>query len=137
MPETKPIYTSKTFWGAILMLLSVVLQAFDIQLGPDDQEQAATAIASVIDEAIGFIGFILTLWGRITAKKGVTVMLLLLSGSLFLAGCSSIPTHLVEEHLNAVEPHHMALIREYGTDLEKETWPAHYQSMRDQVEASR
>lgn len=61
MKETKNIVASKTFWGALIQLLSAV------SLSPA-VDVSATASAFVM-----VIGFVLTVYGRIAAKKDITL----------------------------------------------------------------
>lgn len=61
----KSIFTSKTFWGAVISLLSLFVPKLFTAIGvtPD----AATQYAVVA------VGFILTIYGRFKADKQVTV----------------------------------------------------------------
>ena len=131
---TKPFYLSKTFWGALLMLIALGIRTAGVEITPDDQDQAADTIVAAIEAMVGLAGFFITLWGRATAKKGLTLTVLL-GLMMVLPACATIPAHLVDEHLAAVEPHHMALVREHRPQDEA-TWAEHYKSMHDLVDAA-
>lgn len=72
MAGTKLIWLSKTFWGAVVMLVSTVLMVFGVvDINPEEQ-------AVMLDKIIGFltigadlVGFILVIVGRITATKKI------------------------------------------------------------------
>jgi LytS/YehU family sensor histidine kinase len=62
MEESKSIFASKTFWGAIVAVIAGVAALFKIDLG--DQEALATVIASLV-------GAIIAIYGRIKAVKKI------------------------------------------------------------------
>jgi archaellum biogenesis protein FlaJ (TadC family) len=61
--DYKSIFSSKTFWGAVIMLLS-----FFIPKLTDVGAQAAW-----VDQITMMAGFVLAIVGRFTAKKPVTL----------------------------------------------------------------
>lgn len=60
MTDYKPWYTSKTIWGALAVLLTTVLNIFDVPIAEEHIQELVLIIASAV-----------TLFGRITAKKQV------------------------------------------------------------------
>lgn len=67
--EYKSIFASKTFWGAVVMLLSF----FFPKLIPGDNAQDVTAHESLIAQVGTFVGFLLAVYGRMRATKPVTL----------------------------------------------------------------
>lgn len=63
MTDYKSIFTSKTFWGAVIMLLSFFVPKFSDAAAADTWATQLTMMA----------GFILAIVGRFTAKKQVTL----------------------------------------------------------------
>lgn len=92
MNDTKSIFGSKTFWGAVLTLVSALGQPFGLAF--DGNELAGT-----VDAIVALIGFVLTVYGRMKAEKtvtlsppkGVPVLLLLAPIALMLSGCGLLP----------------------------------------------
>lgn len=92
--EYKSIFASKTFWGAVVMLLSF----FFPKLIPGDNPQDVVAHESLISQVGTFVGFLLAVYGRMRATKPVTLtgkpssaLLLLLTLALVLPvtnGCA-------------------------------------------------
>jgi len=66
--DTKSWYLSKTIWGAILMIIGLVLNQLGYTLTAEDQ---ATLVDVVVALASG-VGAILTIYGRIKASKQIT-----------------------------------------------------------------
>ena len=64
MDGTKSLFISRTFWGAMLMMVSSALAYFGVDFGAEDQSQLAYILAEVG-------GFVLTIWGRVSASKTV------------------------------------------------------------------
>lgn len=87
----KPWYASKTIWGAVVVLLSVMASHFGLTLTDSDSDSLVNALSAVGET----VGSILVIWGRVRATKqigkpnpnmlGVLACLPL----LFLAGCSA------------------------------------------------
>lgn len=97
MGDSKTLLTSRTFWGAVIMMISSFLGFFDITLGEDEQNKLALMLADLA-------GFGLVLWGRIAAKKAITtksptITGLLLITCLCLPGCA----------LKGLQPHEQAM----------------------------
>jgi hypothetical protein len=87
----KNILQSKTIWGAIVSLIVSIFAIFDIKIAADELQQVAEAIGLII-------GFALTVYGRMKAKKELTVSVppaasviaFLLITSLVMPGCATI-----------------------------------------------
>lgn len=84
MDGTKSLLTSRTFWGAALMMVASALAYFGIDFGAEDQSKLAYILAEGA-------GFVLTIWGRISAKKTVTVKKSDVALGLLLAAAVSLP----------------------------------------------
>lgn len=69
MIDFKNIFASKTIWGAVLMILPVILGLFGFS--SEDAAAVGTQVTSFVEHAIQFVGFVLTVWGRLTATKGI------------------------------------------------------------------
>ena len=67
--DTKAFYLSRTFWGSVVMFLSIIGQAFNLNLG--DAEQAA--ITDAIMQVVGGVGALVALWGARNATKSLTL----------------------------------------------------------------
>lgn len=65
--ESKSIFTSKTFWGAIIAGLSTLAAIFGVDITGDQQATIVNGIAAVG----GAVGVVLTIYGRMTAKKPI------------------------------------------------------------------
>ena len=64
--ETKSLFTSKTFWGAVITALSGAFPHFSSLLGITD-------VNSVANNIVTGIGFLFTVYGRISATAPVTI----------------------------------------------------------------
>lgn len=63
MRDYKSIFSSKTFWGAVISLVGF----FWTQLADVNTQ------AMYVDNIMMVVGFIITVWGRFSAKKPVTL----------------------------------------------------------------
>lgn len=63
----KAWFESKTIWGGLVTLLSVVLSVLGYQLTSEDQEM----LVAVITAVMGSIGGLLAIWGRVKASKPI------------------------------------------------------------------
>ena len=64
-PTTKGLFSSKTFWGVVVLLLATQgKQWFDLDLDQMARSDIATQLA-----AIG--GAVLAIWGRLKATKAI------------------------------------------------------------------
>jgi uncharacterized membrane protein len=60
--NSKNVVLSKTVWGGVIAILPQVLQMFGID-----------APEGLPEQLMGVIGFILVIWGRLTANTTLTV----------------------------------------------------------------
>jgi hypothetical protein len=67
MEETKGLLASKTVWGGIIVVLSVVASMVGYTITAEDQ----VALTSFVGEAITLVGGLLAIWGRVTATKKI------------------------------------------------------------------
>ena len=98
MDGTKSLLTSRTFWGAALMMVASVLAYFGIDFGAEDQSKVAYILAEIA-------GFVLTVWGRIAASKTVEIKKSTTALSLMLALCLALPACALKD----LKPHEQAL----------------------------
>ena len=64
--ETKSIFTSRTFAGLALIVLPIVVEKFGIQFSDTETQQT-------VQEVFAGLGSILAAYGRIKAKKAITI----------------------------------------------------------------
>ena len=67
MIDTKTPFASKTIWGAVLMLGALVLNALGYDLIQEDQ----ALIVEVLVTAVGAVGTLLAIFGRLTATRKI------------------------------------------------------------------
>lgn len=87
----KNILQSKTIWGAIVSLVVAILAIFDIKVAADELQQVAEAVGLIV-------GFTLTVYGRLKAKKELTIkvppaaplLAFLLAAIIVFPGCATI-----------------------------------------------
>lgn len=84
MDGTKSLLTSRTFWGAVLMMAASALSYFGIDFGAEDQARLAYILAESA-------GFALTVWGRIAAGKAIEIKKPPAALSFILALCLILP----------------------------------------------
>ncbi|WP_449246283.1 hypothetical protein [Desulfarculus baarsii] len=65
--ETKPWYQSKTIWGGVVSFIAVVGGLFGLNMNADEQ----TAVTEGLMAVGGLIGVGMTIWGRLSASKGI------------------------------------------------------------------
>lgn len=71
MEPTKPIWASKTFWGAMVTVVAAALLIFGVTIKAEEQETisgAAVQLAAAVLEGIGVITIIV---GRVKAKTRI------------------------------------------------------------------
>lgn len=100
--ETKKWYQSKTIWGSIIMLLSMVMGSVTgVQIGQAEQDSTANTVVALAEGLGTLVGFILTIIGRIKANKtigGATaapaakaiLIFVLLAGLIGASGCATL-----------------------------------------------
>lgn len=67
MPEFKAWYQSKTVWGSLITLLSMVTAIAGTPINPADQQSLITLTTTVA----GSVGAIVSLVGRVVAKDRI------------------------------------------------------------------
>ena len=67
--QSKPFYQSKTIVGAVMMLIALVLQIYQIELPQEQVDAAGANLAQTLQGIAGFWGFLLVIWGRIKADR--------------------------------------------------------------------
>lgn len=62
-------YLSKTIWGAIILLVSMILGFFGYTITAEEQATFTDALLSSLNAVGDLIGLILVIYGRLTATK--------------------------------------------------------------------
>ena len=98
--ETKSWYKSKTIWGAILMVLSLVMtQVTGVQISPEEQDTTGNFIVGIAEGIGSLVGLILVIVGRIKATKKIggssttkaaAMILVCIFLAMSMTGCSAI-----------------------------------------------
>ena len=70
-PEIKNPFASKTIWGSLLVVVSLLGRAFGIDVPKDEISGLIDLISANWDAFTSIIGVILTIWGRFTANKKI------------------------------------------------------------------
>lgn len=70
---TKSFLASKSIWGMVMMAVGFGMNYLGYNVGTDLQASLATEIADKIPELFEIGGFLVGLWGRITATKSLTL----------------------------------------------------------------
>lgn len=65
MQSTKPWYTSRTVWGALVAIGASVLGLWEVDISQVEQARATDAIVQVV----GALGGAVALFGRLSAKR--------------------------------------------------------------------
>lgn len=65
--ETKPWYTSRTVWGALIAITASLANAAGIEVSAGDEGELADLLVS----AAGVIGGLIAVYGRISARRPV------------------------------------------------------------------
>lgn len=115
-PESKSVLKSKSFYGALILLLTFIAQMKGWQFDPNDPQTQAT-----IDMTLKGIGWAMMIWGRWTAKQPLHVIppaetpesrilfqcvaLILFSATLIfsLCGCASVAAWQANPRTQRVE----------------------------------
>lgn len=71
--NAKPMWQSKTMWGGVLQLFTLILAQQGIEVTGDEQALVLDSGIAISAALTGLIGVIMTVWGRFTAKRPVTV----------------------------------------------------------------
>jgi len=69
--ETKPWYASKTIWGAIITVVSLLLSLLGVQIDEQTRQvliDQGTAMATAVG---AFLGSVMAIYGRVKAQKRI------------------------------------------------------------------
>ena len=69
MNETKSVWTSKTIWGGLVALAANLMRQFGFEISPDMEAELTNTVLQLVE----YVGILLVLVGRLTAKKTVTL----------------------------------------------------------------
>jgi hypothetical protein len=67
MEGTKGIFSSKTVWGGIIVVVAAIAGLFGYSISADDQ----ASILAYVDNVALAVGGLLAIYGRITATKRI------------------------------------------------------------------
>lgn len=73
MNDTKPFWASVTLWGAVATFIGIVLPGFGLQVNPSEVNQFFSSLQQFLDSALTFGGLVLSVYGRFTATKQVSL----------------------------------------------------------------
>ena len=68
MTQSKALFTSRTFWGAVIAGLSGLLSIWGRSIPADDQAQLVDMAATIA----AFVGSFLAIYGRVFADKKIS-----------------------------------------------------------------
>jgi hypothetical protein len=69
--ETKPWYASKTIWGAIVTIVSLLLSLKGIQIDEKTKQLLIDQGTAAVTALGAFIGSLMAIYGRIRAEKKI------------------------------------------------------------------
>ena len=69
--QTKPWYASKTIWGAIVTILSLLLSLKGIKIDEQTKQLLIDQGTAMVTAVGAFVGSILAIYGRIKAEKRI------------------------------------------------------------------
>lgn len=88
--DPKPLYQSRTLWGAVITAIAMIAQAAGVGISDAEQQQ----LVDLLTYAGEGVGLGLVIWGRIVAKRRLTVsggtgiaIALALASTLTLSAC--------------------------------------------------
>ena len=64
-------WASKAIWGGIVMAIAFVLQFFHVNLDEATKDTLINHLVGVAEPIGGLIGFVMVIWGRVTAKHPI------------------------------------------------------------------
>lgn len=67
----KPFFQSKTIVGAVMMLVSLGLQFYQVDASTDEITKAGVDLGNAIEGITGLVGFILVIVGRVKATRPI------------------------------------------------------------------
>jgi len=71
--QTKPFFTSKTIIGAVMMLIGMLCQFYQINVPAADIATAGDQLTTAVGNISGLVGFGLTIYGRIRASGPISL----------------------------------------------------------------
>lgn len=69
--NAKPFFQSKTIIGAVMMLIPLALQFFQVDASADELAKAGSDLTMAVQGVTGFVGFVLVIVGRWKAKQPI------------------------------------------------------------------
>ncbi len=73
MQTKKPFYQSRTIIGAIIMLIALIGSLFQVDIAADELSTAEDHLGVAWEAIAAFVGFVLTVWGRIKARRSIGI----------------------------------------------------------------
>ena len=73
---TKSLFKSKTFWGVVLMVAGFIFTKVtgnNPLADPEVNEHVMTTLMDIVDYLFVIGGMLISIYGRVTAKKKVTI----------------------------------------------------------------
>lgn len=67
MEDSKALWQSKTFWGAIISVAGKLAAVFGYEVAPDDEQVLAAAVPLLVS----VVGDVIAVIGRVTASKKI------------------------------------------------------------------
>jgi hypothetical protein len=67
MSDMKTLFSSKTFWGALVAVLAGASSLFGYQLAAEDQAEIVNAVSGIAAAAGGLVA----IYGRVVASKRI------------------------------------------------------------------
>lgn len=71
MDGVKSIFTSKTFWGALVAIASPVVGYFGVDIDAETQELVVNQGVAIATAGMAIVGGVIAIVGRIKAKKTI------------------------------------------------------------------
>lgn len=72
MGDSKSIFASKTFWGAVISVLGKLSGVvFGVEIGEDSVAQITDLTIAAVSFGTSFIGDVLAVYGRVKATKAI------------------------------------------------------------------
>ncbi len=70
--QTKPLRASKTLWGLLLLLPSLLTQLW-VGVSLDHIIQIGDSLSQIIESITALVGMLLAIYGRVNATKSLTL----------------------------------------------------------------
>ena len=72
--DTKTIWTSKTIWGAVIMVLPILLPLVGINVSEGDIATGVSKVQTVLNSGLELFGFAMVIIGRMKARGPATIL---------------------------------------------------------------